>query len=162
MTACALLPCLVLGGENHQQDLQLFLYMHGYYIGAFIDVNIYAKIFFPLLGCPVANEKDVVHSGSSCAGLVLAGAGGWTRLGRGCCDRAEKHPSYGKNWPFVLVSWESPGHHLLRCGEIPPANVLVGFLARNAALLHAPPLSFPFIFHPCPITSSQPLSKSFN
>lgn len=109
-------------------------------------------LFLPLLGGGVTNEGDAVSVG------CRSGVG----LGRGWCDRAEKHPSYGKNWPFVLGSWESPGHRLLRCGEIPPANILVGFLARTVAPLHAPPLSFPFIFHPCPIASSQPLSNNFH
>lgn len=96
-------------------------------------------------------------SGTWCALAPVAQNWCWSELEAGCGAGVNGQQSAlkcGKNWPFVLAPWESPGHRLLRCGEILPATVLVGFFGSERGWaprptsqhpIHLPPLPHRFI-----------------
>jgi len=94
---------------------------------------------------------------------VLAAAGwGWrldVGLGRSWCERAES-----LEWEelticlgFLGKPWASSCQMRRNSSSKCSRGV---FWVRKAAGLHAPPLSIPLIPRPCPIASSQQLSKS--
>lgn len=112
---------------------------------------------FPLLGSSVANEWGMVHVGSCCAGSALG-------LEAGCGAGVSRQKSTLNAERIDHLSWcagKALGIVFSDAAKSLQPMFLWGFWVRNAAGLCAPPLSIPFIFHPCPITPSKALKQVF-
>lgn len=117
------------------------------------------RVFFPFLAAVLQ------MSGTWCLLAPVVQDRRWPGLEAGCGAGASGQKSTLNVERIGHLSWY-PGKALgivfSDAAKFLQQTFSWGFWARNAAGLHAPPLSMPFIFHPCPIASSQPLSKSFN